>query len=321
MKSNRNTDARRSRSDTGDRQDAHVHRDPSRDGRKERSQVRHDPSGGQRESARHRDSSAGQRESNPLSGDILYGKNPVQEALDSERGINKLFVSKDAKDPATRRIVDRAKERKVPIRFCDKVELERALAPLRGADRSGESLHHQGVVLYTAPFRYYEIDEILDRARDKGEAPLLVICDSITDPHNLGAIIRTANAAGAHGVVIPKRESAAVTDVVARTSSGAVEFTPVARVTNLVQTMNDLKKRGIWIAGTGFGERTIYETRLDGPLAIVIGSEGEGMGRLVGETCDMRVSIPMYGEIESLNASVAAGILLYEIIRQRNFTV
>jgi 23S rRNA (guanosine2251-2'-O)-methyltransferase len=177
---------------------------------------------------------------------------------------------------------------------------------------------HQGVIAVSAVREYVEVEDILQRARDKGEPPLIVVCDELSDPHNLGAVIRTAECAGAHGVIIPKRRSAGLTAVVAKTSAGAVAYVPVARVANLTKTLNDLKEQGIWVFGTAAGGTTsLYEADLKGPAAIVIGSEGTGMSRLVSETCDFNVSIPMKGKINSLNASAAAAILLYEAVRQR----
>jgi 23S rRNA (guanosine2251-2'-O)-methyltransferase len=180
-----------------------------------------------------------------------------------------------------------------------------------------ETGRHQGVIAQAAAYEYAEVEDILQAARDKGEAPFLILLDNIEDPHNLGAIIRTANLAGAHGVIIPKNRAVGLTATVARTSAGALNFTPVAKVTNLAKTIEDLKKEGIWFVCADMGGTAMYQLDLKGPIGLVIGNEGEGVGRLVKEKCDMVASIPMKGDIDSLNASVAAGVLAYEIVRQR----
>ena len=184
-------------------------------------------------------------------------------------------------------------------------------------DQLSETKNHQGVIAYCAACEYAEVSDILENAKKKGEAPFIVLLDGIEDPHNLGAIIRTANQAGAHGVIIPKRRAVGLTATVARTSAGAVNYTPVAKVTNLVTVMEDLKKEGMWFVCADMGGTTMYDLNLKGPIGLVIGNEGEGVGRLVKEKCDMIASIPMKGDIDSLNASVAAGVLAYEIVRQR----
>lgn len=240
--------------------------------------------------------------------DIIYGRNPILEAMEAGREINKLLVQEGTKDRTVQKIIDAAKARKLLIQFVDR----------RNLDKLCEGENHQGVVAYVAPYRYYELDEILSIAHERNETPLLIICDEITDPHNLGSIIRTANAVGAHGVVIPKRRSATVNQTVVKTSSGAAEYVPVAKVTNIAQTIDVLKASGVWVVGTDMGEQTYYNADLKGPLAIVVGNEGKGISRLVKEKCDFLVSLPMKGKVDSLNASVACSIVLYEVVRQRN---
>ena len=186
-------------------------------------------------------------------------------------------------------------------------------------DQISQTGHHQGVIAYAAAYEYATVDEMLEAAREKGEDPFLFLLDNIEDPHNLGAIIRTANLAGAHGVIIPKRRAVGLTATVARTSAGALNYTPVARVTNLGNTIEDLKKEGIWFVCADMGAELMYRQNLTGPIGLVIGNEGEGVSRLVKEKCDFTASIPMKGNIDSLNASVAAGVLAYEIVRQRSF--
>ncbi len=240
--------------------------------------------------------------------DIIYGRNPILEAMEAGREINKLLVLEGTKDRTVQKIIDAAKSKKLLIQFVDR----------RNLDKLCEGENHQGVVAYVAPYKYFEVDEILEIARGRNETPLLIICDEITDPHNLGSIIRTANAVGAHGVIIPKRRSATVNQTVVKTSSGAAEYVPVAKVTNIAQTIDRLKEAGIWIVGTDMGEQTYYDADLKGPLAVVVGNEGKGISRLVKEKCDFLVSLPMMGKVDSLNASVACSIVLYEVIRQRN---
>lgn len=238
---------------------------------------------------------------------IVYGKNAVLETLESGAEINKLVVIKDSRDHTIQKIIDICKERKAPIRFAEKADIDRL-----------ESGLHQGVLLYTAPYAYAEWEDLFERAEQRGESPLIVVLDGITDPHNLGAIIRTAEAAGAHGIIIPKRGSAVVTSTVVKISSGAAEHLAVVRVGNLVQSIRRLKESGVWVIGTAPEAESNYaDFRLDGPLALVIGSEGKGMSRLVGEHCDATVRIDMHGKTSSLNASVAAGVLLFEAVRQR----
>ncbi|MDO4753758.1 MAG: 23S rRNA (guanosine(2251)-2'-O)-methyltransferase RlmB [Bacillota bacterium] len=239
---------------------------------------------------------------------IVYGKNAVLETLLSGAEVNKLLVIKDSRDHTVQKIIDICKEKKYPIRFADKEAIDRV-----------ESGVHQGVVLYTSPYRYADLEEILDLAERKGEPPFVVILDGITDPHNLGAIIRTAEAAGAHGVVIPKRGSAVITSTVVKISSGAAEHIAVARVGNLVSAIRELKEKGLWIVGTAPEAKAHYTNHdFKGALGIVIGSEGKGISRLVEENCDHVLRIEMYGKTSSLNASVAAGVLIFEALRQRH---
>lgn len=242
------------------------------------------------------------------SSDKIYGRNPVLEALENNHPIDKIFIQERLNHSAIGRIRNLAKEKGIHYQFVSK----------RNLDQMCEGENHQGVIASAAAHEYVTLEEILDIAKEKGEAPFIVICEGLTDPHNLGSIIRTANAAGAHGVIIPKNRSVALNSTVAKVSAGAVEYTKVAKVTNIAQTLDKLKKLGLWIVGTDLsGTQTHYECDLKGPLGIVIGSEGEGMSRLVKESCDFLVKIPMIGEIESLNASVATGVLLYEAVRQR----
>lgn len=243
-----------------------------------------------------------------LAEDMIEGRNAVTEALRSGRTIDKVFVAAGDTDKALARLSAMAKEAGAVV-----VETDR-----RKLDFMSPTGAHQGIMAQVAAHHYATVEEILQRAADKGEAPLLVLCDELTDPHNLGAIMRTAECAGAHGVIIPKRRSVGLTAVVSKTSAGAVEYMPVARVSNLVNTIKELKKQGVWVFGTAAEARTdLYHADLKGPAAIVIGNEGQGMSRLVAESCDVLVSIPMKGQISSLNASAAASILLYEAVRQR----
>ena len=242
--------------------------------------------------------------------DMLVGRNAVSEALRSGRTMDKVFVaSGDNTDHGLRRLMSQAKEAGAVISMVDRRKLDQMCN--HGA--------HQGIIAYAAAHEYATVEEILQRAADQGRVPLLVICDELSDPHNLGAILRTAECAGACGVIIPKRRSVGLTAVVAKTSAGAIEYMPVARVSNIVNTIRDLKQQGVWVCGTAAdGATGLYEADLTGPTAIVIGSEGQGMSRLVAESCDLLVSIPMKGQISSLNASAAAAILLYEAVRQRS---
>lgn len=239
---------------------------------------------------------------------LIEGRNAVTEALRAGAAIDKLYVSRGETDHTLGRIISQAKKSGVVV-----VEVDR-----RKLDAMSETHSHQGIIAVGAVQSYATIEEIMRRAAGSGEPPLIVVCDEITDPHNLGAVIRTAECAGAHGVIIPKRRSAGLTAVVAKTSAGAVSYLPVARVPNIPALLKDLQKRGLWIYGTAAdGATTLYDADLRSPAAIVIGSEGDGMGRLVREGCDYLVSIPMKGKISSLNASAAAAVLLYEARRQR----
>lgn len=237
----------------------------------------------------------------------IEGRNAVIEAYRAGRPIDKLFILDGCQDGPILTIKREAKAKQTPVKFVTKERL----------DQLSETGKHQGVIAYAAAYEYATVEEILDNARQKGEAPFLFLLDNIEDPHNLGAIIRTANLAGTHGVIVPKNRAAGLTAVVAKTSAGALNFTPVARVTNLAKTIEELKKEGIWFVCADMGGTTMYDLNLKGPIGLVIGNEGEGVGRLVKEKCDMIASIPMKGDIDSLNASVAAGVLAYEIVRQR----
>ena len=237
----------------------------------------------------------------------IEGRNAVIEAYRAGRPIDKLFILDGCQDGPILTIKREAKAKQTPVKLVTKERL----------DQLSETGKHQGVIAYAAAYEYATVEEILDNARQKGEAPFLFLLDNIEDPHNLGAIIRTANLAGAHGVIVPENRAAGLTAVVAKTSAGALNFTPVARVTNLAKTIEELKKEGIWFVCADMGGTTMYDLNLKGPIGLVIGNEGEGVGRLVKEKCDMVASIPMKGDIDSLNASVAAGVLAYEIVRQR----
>ena len=239
--------------------------------------------------------------------DKIIGRNPVLEAIKAGRSIDKILIKKGKYEGSIVPVVKKAKEAGIIIQEVDKIKL----------DTIAEGGNHQGIVAYVSQYDYVSVDDILNAAADKGEAPFVIICDKITDPHNLGAIIRTANCVGAHGVIVPKRNSAGLNSVVAKTSAGAVEYTKVAKVTNIAETLEKLKKQGMWIAAADMDGEEMYKTDLKGSLGIVVGSEGEGVSRLVKEKCDFIVSIPMHGQINSLNASVAAGVLMYEALRQR----
>ena len=237
----------------------------------------------------------------------IEGRNAVLEAFRSGKTIDRLFVLDGCQDGPVRTIVREAKKHDTIVNFVPKERL----------DSMSETGHHQGVMAYAAVYEYAEVEDILKIAEEKGEPPFLFLLDGIEDPHNLGAIIRTANLAGAHGVIIPKRRAVGLTATVARTSAGALNYTPVAKVTNMAATIEDLKKRGIWFVCADMGGESMYRLNLTGPIGLVIGNEGEGVSRLVKEKCDMIASIPMKGDIDSLNASVATGVLAYEIVRQR----
>lgn len=240
--------------------------------------------------------------------DIIYGRNPIIEALGANHTMDKIFIQEGLRHSQIGLIRNLAKERGISYQFVDKRKL----------DKMADGENHQGVIAYAAAHPYTELADILSAAKNGGKDPLLIIADGICDPHNLGSIIRTANAAGADGVIIPKNRSVSLSSVVAKVSAGAVEHMPVARVTNIAQTLELLKKEGLWIAGTALeAEQYHCDADLTGPLGIVIGSEGEGLSRIVREHCDFLIKIPMIGETESLNASVACGVLLYEAVRQR----
>lgn len=238
----------------------------------------------------------------------IFGRNPVLEALKSDRTINKILILKGDQKGSVKEIVTLAREKKIAVQLVERSKL----------DKMFPHENHQGVAASIAAADYVEWQDMIDAAKAKGEDPLLVILDELEDPHNLGAILRSVDAVGAHGVIIPKRRAVPLTDGVAKASAGAVEHVPVARVGNIVQVIEALKKQGIWVAGASMHGQYLHKQDLIGPLAIVIGSEGKGLGKLVSESCDYIVSIPMRGKINSLNASVAAGVLLYEVYRQRN---
>lgn len=237
----------------------------------------------------------------------IEGRNAVLEAFRAGKTIDRLFVLDGCQDGPVRTIVREAKKHDTIITFTAKERL----------DQMSETGRHQGVIAYAAAYEYAEVSEILEAAKKKGEPPFLFLLDGIEDPHNLGAIIRTAEIAGAHGVIIPKRGSVGLTVTVAKTSAGAVEHLPVVRVSNLAATVDQLKKDGVWVYGTDMEGQCWCEIDYTGPVALIVGSEGKGMSRLLTDKCDFIASLPMYGEINSLNASVAAGIVMYEIARQR----
>ena len=238
----------------------------------------------------------------------IEGRNAVLEAFRSGKTIDRLFVLDGCQDGPVRTIVREAKKHDTIVNFVPKERL----------DSMSETGHHQGVMAYAAAYEYAEVEDILKIAEEKGEPPFLFLLDGIEDPHNLGAIIRTANLAGAHGVIVPKHRAVGLTATVAKTSAGALNYTPVAKVTNLVQTMEMLKEKGIWFVCADMNGQRMYDLDLKGPIGLVIGNEGEGVSRLVRENCDFTATIPMKGDIDSLNASVAAGVLAYEIVRQRS---
>ena len=237
----------------------------------------------------------------------IEGRNPVIEAYRSGKTIDKLFVLDGCQDGPVKTITREARKQHTIISYVSKERL----------DQLSETHHHQGVIAIAAAYDYASVDDILAKAREKGEEPFIFLLDGIEDPHNLGAIIRTANLAGAHGVIIPKHRAVGLTATVARTSAGALNFTPVAKVTNLGAAMDELKKEGLWFVCADMKGEVMYRQNLTGPIGLVIGNEGEGVSRLVREKCDFTASIPMKGDIDSLNASVAAGVLAYEIVRQR----
>lgn len=237
----------------------------------------------------------------------IEGRNAVLEAFRSGKPVDKLFVLDGCQDGPVRTIVREAKKHDTILNFVSKERL----------DQLSETGKHQGVIAHAAAYEYSEIEDMFALAEKRGEDPFFILLDNIEDPHNLGAIIRTANLAGAHGVIIPKRRAVGLTATVAKTSAGALNYTPVAKVTNLAKTMEELKERGLWFVCADMGGESMYRMNLTGPIGLVIGNEGEGVSRLVKEKCDFVASIPMKGDIDSLNASVAAGVLAYEIVRQR----
>ncbi len=246
-------------------------------------------------------------ESEEISATVIEGRNAVIEAFRSGQTIDRLFLLDGSKDGPLLTIRREAAKQGCPIKYVNRERL----------DQLSQTGSHQGVIAYAAAYAYATVDDMLALARKKGEPPFLFLLDGIEDPHNLGAIIRTANLVGAHGVIIPKDRAVGLTATVAKASAGALSYTPVAKVTNLVRTMKDLQQQGLWFACADMAGTSMYQQNLTGPIGLVIGAEGAGVGRLVKETCDYVVSIPMRGDIDSLNASVAAGVLGYEILRQR----
>ena len=242
--------------------------------------------------------------------DIVEGRNSVLELLESGKDINKIFITKGEKQGSINKIISIAKGKGIVLVEVDKSKL----------DEMSNTKNHQGVIAIVPPFEYCEVDDIIDEAKNRNEDPFILILDGIEDPHNLGAIIRTAETAGVHGIVIPKRRAASVNSTVNKTSAGAVEHMKIARVNNINETIKYLKDNGLWIIGTdGNADKYYYEQDLKGSIAIVIGSEGTGMSRIVSENCDLLIKIPMKGKITSLNASVSAGIVIYEAVKQRSF--
>ncbi len=241
---------------------------------------------------------------------VLEGRNAVLEALKSGRSIDKLFIQDGQLQGSIQQIIYEAKQEKIVIQRVNKQKL----------DALSITGNHQGVIAYVAAYNYVEVEDILQIAKEKEESPFILLLDEISDPHNLGAILRTANAAGVHGVIIPKRRAVGLTATVAKVSAGAIEYVKVARVSNLVQTIEELKKQGLWMVGSDMDGEVMYTMNITGPIGIVIGNEGEGISRLVKEKCDFIAKIPMYGKISSLNASVASSLMMYEVVRQRHYT-
>ncbi|WP_110955664.1 23S rRNA (guanosine(2251)-2'-O)-methyltransferase RlmB [Anaerosinus massiliensis] len=247
-----------------------------------------------------------------ISDEIIFGRNSVMEALKSGRSINKILLAKGEKQGSIKEVIGLAKEKRI---ILQEVEINKLDMIVKG-------LKHQGVIAYGAPVDYVEIEDILQRASDLGQPPFIVLLDELEDPHNLGAILRTADAAGVHGVLIPKRRSCPLSATVAKTSAGAVEYVPVARIGNIAQTIKELKKMGMWVVGADMdGEKNYYEADLTGALVLIIGGEGKGISRLTKEQCDFLVKIPMSGKINSLNASVAGSVLMFESLKQRMLKV
>lgn len=239
--------------------------------------------------------------------EMIEGRNAVLEAFRSGKCVDKLFILDGCQDGPVRTIAREARKHDTIVKFVPKERL----------DSMSETGAHQGVIAQVAAYDYSTVEDILKKAEDKGEAPFIILLDNIEDPHNLGAIIRTANLAGAHGVIIPKHRAVGLTATVAKTSAGALNYTPVAKVANLGQTIDELKEKGIWFACADMDGEVMYRQNLTGPIGLVIGNEGNGVSRLVKEKCDFTTAIPMNGDIDSLNASVAAGVLAFEIVRQR----
>jgi 23S rRNA (guanosine2251-2'-O)-methyltransferase len=241
--------------------------------------------------------------------EYIGGKHSVVEAIRAGRTINKIWIAENAQKQFAGPIVAEAKNLGILVQFTDKRKL----------DQMVEGLQHQGVIAQVAAYEYVEVEDILAKAKELGQEPFLLILDEIEDPHNLGSILRTADCTGVHGVIIPKRRSVGLTAAVSKTSAGAVEYVPVARVTNIAQTIEQLKEQGVWVAGTDVSAaQDVYKANFNMPIALVIGNEGKGVGRLIKERCDFLVKLPMAGHVNSLNASVAAGVLMYEVVRQRN---
>ena len=266
--------------------------------------------GGHERPAAGHEERAAERDSVPLElpEDVLIGRNAVTEALKSGRGINKLLVANGDREGSVREIVALARDRGILVEMVERSKIEGIAGGLR----------HQGVLAYVAPVPYAELEDILAKAEALGKEPFLLLLDELEDPHNLGALLRTADAAGVDGVLIPKRRSCSLSSTVAKTSAGAVEYVPVARIGNIAQTLKELKKRGLWVVGADMdGSQEYYAANLTGPLVLVIGGEGRGVSRLTRESCDFLVQLPMQGHINSLNASVAGSILMYEVLRQR----
>ncbi len=238
---------------------------------------------------------------------VIEGRNAVIEAYRAGKTIDKIFVLEHCKEGSMNTVIREAKKHDTIINYVKKERL----------DQMSETGKHQGVIAYAAAYDYASVDDILEKAEQKGEAPFIIILDDIEDPHNLGAIIRTANLAGAHGVIIPKHRAAGLTATVVKASAGAINYTPVAKVTNISKTIDELKDKGLWFVCADMGGTTMYDLDLRGPIGLVIGNEGKGVSRLVKEKCDFVASVPMFGDIDSLNASVATGVLAYEIVRQR----
>lgn len=245
---------------------------------------------------------------NEVKNEIIEGRNAVIEALKAERNIDKIYLARGETDKTLGHIASKARDAGIVVTHCDRRKL----------DTMSQSHAHQGVIAVCAVREYCDVDDILKIAEERGEAPFIIVCDEISDPHNLGAIIRSAECAGAHGVIIPKRRSAGLTAIVGKTSAGAVEHMAIARVSNLASAIDKLKDKGLWVYGTAMeGSKVLWETDFSGAVCLIIGSEGDGMGRLITEKCDFLVSIPLCGEVSSLNASAAAAVVMYEVVHQR----